>query len=127
MTSPARKYLNGMLRATAGMPPMVNHCITSLCPSQRMPIDVAVQLASYKFEVNYATGSVVGQVGHDTVSVGTPAVTVSSQGIGLATDSTSDFLSTSCDGLWVWPCQEFLAADVLSCQLLLLLLLVVPL
>ena len=60
-----------------------------------------MQSAKYNFQVNYATGSVVGQVAYDTVSLGNPTVTISNQGFGLATDSTSDFLSTSCDGLWV--------------------------
>ena len=59
------------------------------------------QAGGYNFQVNYATGSVVGLVSYDTVRVGAPPVNITNQAVGLASSLTNDFLSTSCDGLWV--------------------------
>ena len=65
--------------------------------------DIALQAANYNFEIMYATGSVNGYVSRDTMSLGSPSITVKNQSFGLATSSTSDFLSTTCDGLFVSP------------------------
>lgn len=64
---------------------------------------LAAQALNYNFQIVYATGSVKGYVSTETLTVGHPNITVRQQGFGLATSSTSDFLSTTCDGLFVSP------------------------
>lgn len=56
------------------------------------------------FQITYGTGRVAGFVGSDTVTLGSnPAVQVQRQGFGGVFDSSMDFLSASCDGLFVSP------------------------
>ena len=55
------------------------------------------------FLIEYGSGVVAGSVAFDTVAVGEPAITLHSQGIGLAAATTSAFVSASCDGLFVRP------------------------
>ena len=46
---------------------------------------------------------VVGTVASDTLSVGSPPITVQDQGFGLVFHASTDFLGVSCDGLFVRP------------------------
>jgi Eukaryotic aspartyl protease len=60
------------------------------------------------FQITYGTGRVAGFVGSDTVTLGSnPAVQVQRQGFGGVFDSSMDFLSASCDGLFVSPSCYF--------------------
>lgn len=59
------------------------------------------QPADDRFSIDYSLGAVSGHVGLDTLSIGTPPITVMQQAFGLATDSTADFSTTSCDGVFV--------------------------
>ena len=62
-----------------------------------------------KFSIDYSLGKVSGHVALDTVSLGQPPVRDTQQAIGLATNSTADFSTTSCDGVFVsLPCQAIL-------------------
>ena len=54
-----------------------------------------------KFSIDYSLGAVSGHVGLDTLSIGTPPIAVMQQAFGLAIDSTADFSTTSCDGVFV--------------------------
>ena len=40
---------------------------------------------------------------YDTLELGMPLTDVKGQAVGLATNSTADFASTSCDGIFVRP------------------------
>lgn len=54
------------------------------------------------FAITYGTGEVTGDVATDTVTVGdSSAVTLYSQGFGQVLSSSSDFVTASCDGLFV--------------------------
>ena len=59
------------------------------------------QPADDRFSIDYSLGAVSGHVGLDTISIGTPPIAVMQQAFGLATDSTADFSTTSCDGVFV--------------------------
>lgn len=54
-----------------------------------------------KFSIDYSLGQVAGHVALDTVSLGQPPTRVTQQAMGLATSSTADFSTTSCDGVFV--------------------------
>ncbi len=54
-----------------------------------------------KFSIDYSLGQVAGRVVLDTVSLGQPPTRVTQQALGLATNSTADFSTTSCDGVFV--------------------------
>ena len=60
-----------------------------------------LQPADDRFAIDYSLGAVSGHVGLDTLSIGTPPITVMQQAFGLATGSTADFSTTSCDGVFV--------------------------
>ncbi len=65
---------------------------------------VFLQAHNMPFQITYGTGRVAGFVGSDTVTLGSnPAVQVQRQGFGGVFDSSMDFLSASCDGLFVSP------------------------
>ena len=54
-----------------------------------------------KFTIDYSLGTVSGVVGTDVVTMGSPSISVPDQALGVATNSTADFHSTSCDGVFV--------------------------
>ena len=60
-----------------------------------------VQPQADKFSIDYSLGQVSGHVALDTVSLGQPPTRVTQQAMGLATASTADFSTTSCDGVFV--------------------------
>jgi len=60
-----------------------------------------VQPQDDNFSIDYSLGTVSGHVGLDTISLGQPPITVTQQAIGLATESTADFSTTTCDGVFV--------------------------
>jgi hypothetical protein len=61
------------------------------------------QSADRNFTIRYGSGVVDGMVVYDTLELGLPLTNVSNQGVGMATNSTADFASTSCDGIFVRP------------------------
>jgi hypothetical protein len=61
------------------------------------------QSADRNFTIRYGSGVVDGVVVYDTLELGLPLTNVSNQGVGMATNSTADFASTSCDGIFVRP------------------------
>ena len=69
-----------------------------------------VQPQDDKFSIDYSLGQVSGHVALDTVSLGQPPIRVTQQAMGLATDSTADFSTTSCDGVFVSLCIQSWAA-----------------
>lgn len=62
-----------------------------------------VQATTHPFEITYGTGAVAGSVAYETLTLGTgdSAIQVPHQGFGMVYDSSMDFLSASCDGLFV--------------------------
>ena len=60
-----------------------------------------VQPQDDRFSIDYSLGQVSGHVALDTVSLGQPPIRVIQQAMGLATNSTADFSTTSCDGVFV--------------------------
>jgi hypothetical protein len=63
-----------------------------LMPTQGLPDN---------FSIDYSQGMVSGQVALDNISMGNPFLNLTGQAIGLATNSTADFHSNSCDGVFV--------------------------
>ena len=63
-----------------------------------------MQVSNQAFEIQYGTGAVAGYDAQDAFSVATPAIPLSQQTFGDAVQLTTDFLSASCDGLFVRPC-----------------------
>lgn len=61
------------------------------------------QSTSHPFEITYGTGAVAGTVAFETLTLGTGSSTivVPHQGFGMVYDSSIDFLTASCDGLFV--------------------------
>ena len=61
------------------------------------------QTLNAPFQITYGTGSVAGFVGSDMLTLGSgpSTVRVANQGFGVVFDSSMDFLSASCDGLFV--------------------------
>ncbi|EIE26466.1 acid protease [Coccomyxa subellipsoidea C-169] len=57
---------------------------------------------THPFEITYGTGAVAGSVAYETLTLGTgdSAIQVPHQGFGMVYDSSMDFLSASCDGLF---------------------------
>ncbi|CAL8466769.1 g6305 [Coccomyxa elongata] len=57
---------------------------------------------THPFEITYGTGAVAGSVGYETLTLGTgnSVIQVPHQGFGMVYDSSMDFLSASCDGLF---------------------------
>ncbi len=64
-----------------------------------------LQATTYPFEITYGTGAVAGSVGFETMTLGSGKNTlkVPHQGFGMVYDSSMDFLTASCDGLFVSP------------------------
>jgi cathepsin E len=62
------------------------------------------QTLNAPFQITYGTGSVAGFVGSDVLTLGDtpggPKLSVVNQGFGIVFDSSMDFLSASCDGLF---------------------------
>lgn len=52
----------------------------------------------------------LGYIDTDTLTVGTPNITVAKQGLGEALRVSNDFVATSCDGLFVRALALFLLA-----------------
>ncbi len=80
-------------------------CLSYSCTTRALT-GVAVlrsQAADRTFTIRYGSGVVDGVVVYDTVELGIPLANVTKQGIGLAVNSTADFASTSCDGIFVRP------------------------
>ena len=63
-----------------------------------------MQVSNQPFQIQYGTGAVAGYDAQDAFSVATPAIPLSQQTFGDAVQLTTDFLSASCDGLFVRPC-----------------------
>ena len=61
-------------------------------------------MANNIIDITYGTGEVEGYTDYDTVSIGSPALVVQNQGFGEMYLVSSDFVSASCDGLYV--CTE---------------------
>lgn len=60
------------------------------------------QALARPFSITYGTGEVTGRVGYDTVTLGDRgSLSIISQGFGQVLSSSSDFLTASCDGLFV--------------------------
>ncbi|CAL5227424.1 g10385 [Coccomyxa viridis] len=57
---------------------------------------------TYPFEITYGTGAVAGSVGFETMTLGSEKNTlkIPHQGFGMVYDSSMDFLTASCDGLF---------------------------
>ena len=66
---------------------------------------MSVQATTHPFEITYGTGAVAGTVAFESLMLGSGAntVTVPHQGFGMVYDSSMDFLTASCDGLFVRP------------------------
>ena len=64
---------------------------------------VRPQATSHPFEITYGTGAVAGTVAFETLTLGSGSNTlvVPHQGFGMVYDSSIDFLTASCDGLFV--------------------------
>lgn len=64
-----------------------------------------LQATTHPFEITYGTGAVAGNVAFENLTVGSGAnkLTVPHQGFGMVYDSSMDFLTASCDGLFVRP------------------------
>lgn len=62
-----------------------------------------MQATTHPFEITYGTGAVAGSVAYETLTLGTgnAVIKVPHQGFGMVYDSSMDFLSASCDGLFV--------------------------
>jgi hypothetical protein len=62
-----------------------------------------VQATTHPFEITYGTGAVAGSVAYETLTMGSGDATIKvpHQGFGMVYDSSMDFLSASCDGLFV--------------------------
>lgn len=62
-----------------------------------------LQATTYPFEITYGTGAVAGSVGFETMTLGTGShqIKIPHQGFGMVYDSSMDFLTASCDGLFV--------------------------
>ncbi len=62
-----------------------------------------MQATTHPFEITYGTGAVAGSVGYETLTLGSgnAVIQVPHQGFGMVYDSSMDFLSASCDGLFV--------------------------
>ena len=62
-----------------------------------------LQATTYPFEITYGTGAVAGSVGFETMTLGSGnhVLKVPHQGFGMVYDSSMDFLTASCDGLFV--------------------------
>ena len=69
------------------------------------PAPARVQATTHPFEITYGTGSVAGTVAFESLTLGSGSgsgiVTVPHQGFGMVYDSSMDFLTASCDGLFV--------------------------
>ena len=60
------------------------------------------QALARPFSITYGTGEVTGRVGFDTITLGDrSSLSITSQGFGQVLSSSSDFLTASCDGLFV--------------------------
>jgi len=64
------------------------------------------QLRPEPFHLAYGTGRVVGSVATETLTLGTPPMSVRDQGFGMIVDTSADFARTSCDGLIVSGLSE---------------------
>lgn len=62
-----------------------------------------LQATNDRFSIDYSQGMVAGQVGIDSLTLGVPNMTIADQAFGLTTNSTADFHSNSCDGVFVRP------------------------
>lgn len=60
-----------------------------------------MQSGADRFSIDYSQGMVAGQVGIDSLTLGTPNMTIADQAFGLTTNSTADFHSNTCDGVFV--------------------------
>ena len=60
-----------------------------------------MQLTPANFSIRYGTGAVRGRVAYETVALAQPQLHLTRQAVGLAMDSTADFASASCDGIFV--------------------------
>lgn len=65
------------------------------------------QAATDRFSIDYSQGMVAGQVAIDTLTVGVPNITIADQAFGLTTNSTADFHSNTCDGVFVRSLPPF--------------------
>lgn len=68
-----------------------------------LSIGVLSQATNYPFEITYGTGAVAGSVGFETMILGSGSheIQIPRQGFGMVYDSSMDFLTASCDGLFV--------------------------
>ena len=94
------------MTSTTRPPPAAMWCALGWCHFARLSrfLKIAFLLAQetdQSFELTYGTGAVEGYVSFDTMSIGTPPISISNQGFGQAIDLTPDFVTTSCDGLFV--------------------------
>ncbi|KAK9830928.1 hypothetical protein WJX81_006612 [Elliptochloris bilobata] len=53
-----------------------------------------------EFSIRYGTGAVRGHVALETVALAQPQLRLTRQSVGLAVESTADFASASCDGIF---------------------------
>ncbi|KAK9826713.1 hypothetical protein WJX81_000524 [Elliptochloris bilobata] len=60
----------------------------------------SLKAADRTFTIRYGSGVVDGVVVYDSLELGLPLTNMTNQGIGLAVNSTADFASTSCDGIF---------------------------
>lgn len=62
---------------------------------------VIMQGSGDRFSIDYSQGMVAGQVAIDSLTLGVPNMTIADQAFGLTTNSTADFHSNTCDGVFV--------------------------
>lgn len=60
-----------------------------------------MQRTPSEFSIRYGTGAVWGRVAHETIALAHPQLRLTRQSVGLAMESTADFASASCDGIFV--------------------------
>ncbi|CAL8464172.1 g3707 [Coccomyxa elongata] len=78
-------------------------CTTQSCVSHNQfnsQASTTFKATNDRFSIDYSQGMVAGQVGIDSLTLGVPNMTIADQAFGLTTNSTADFHSNSCDGVF---------------------------
>jgi len=97
-----KRHSHGLLRSQ-GRDKRLATCVLQQVPPQEpaLTAPAGTQPTATRFSIRYGSGAVHGRVALETVALADPPLRLHRQAIGLAVESSADFASASCDGIFV--------------------------
>ncbi len=97
-----KRHCHGLFRSQ-GRDKRLATCVLQQVPPHEpaLTAPAGTQPTATRFSIRYGSGAVHGRVALETVALADPPLRLHRQAIGLAVESSADFASASCDGIFV--------------------------